>query len=186
MAENIVHKQERDNDRPTIVFVRTLNTKQSPREELRENGKLVRAFHPGEFTEEWHKALVPQGDGACPYIWATPDWVRHQIQSGRKPVRVYGLEYLPDDYPTEWRDQILAAFAEAMPFIQASGAVAALSDENEMLKQRLAKLEELQSKVTEETDVRTTKVRGQGKGDRQNGAEAEAAHGAAGEAADAS
>lgn len=168
MSEEI-SKPIRDNKRPTIVFRRTLNKGISPREERRDaSGKIQTVGHPGEFTEEWHKALTSHRPTRDPYVWATREWVMIQIVKGAIPISVYGMDALPANYPKEWREQIEEAIAVARPYIGVAKQQSAALAELEALKLRNAELERLANESKGETKNEQTERTKSGKSDRQS------------------
>lgn len=100
----------KDQDRPYIEFKRIRNIGVSPRSEKKDStGKLIRAEHPGEFTEIWRKSLVDRKPPHAPYTWATKDWVSWRVGEACVPVGIGNFDKLPADYPREWLSQLLDA-----------------------------------------------------------------------------
>jgi hypothetical protein len=172
------------NDRPYIEFERIVNkglTARKPR--VDKEGKEVRAGHPGEFKEVWHKSLVSHRAPFAPYTFVTSDWVIVQVKKGRIPVGFGNIEKLPANYPAEWRAQLLDAMSAISNTVQANRAAAA---EKERLEKEVAELRaQLAAKVdsevkTNEQDPKPAKPRS---GVRSDSKEGEGTSGEAGQAA---
>lgn len=129
------------NDRPYITFRRTLNkgvTKREPT--LDKDGKVVRAGHPGEFEEDWVKALVSHKGNNDPYSWVSAAWVMSKLKSGCVPIGCGNLDKLPANYPKEWKAKLVDAISSIEGMVNANNQMlemkAKLEAENADLKKQ--------------------------------------------------
>ena len=130
------------NDRPYIEFKRTLNKGITARAaRVDKDGKETRAGHPGEFKENWIKALVSHKGKNDPYSWVSSEWVMSKVKSGCLPVGYGNLDKLPADYPKEWLAKINDAIDSVRGMVNANREMDAIKTKLE------AEVLELQKQV---------------------------------------
>lgn len=164
--------------RPMLVLQRVRNKNVRPLAESKdEKGNIKIPEHSGERSEIWEKALVSHRPPFDPYTWVTKEWVMSLLQRGMLPLEIKNMEFLPSDYPKEWRNKLLEALSVVASSTAANAKSVELAAENEELKKRLEALQ-AESKDVEPKSKRSAK------GSRSDAKEPEGTLGETGEASD--
>lgn len=128
--------------RPYIIFKRIKNRGLSARPERivksgKNKGEIMPPF-PGEQAEDWHCCLVDHRAPNAPYTWATKEWLQDKTSATCFPIGHGNFDKIPQNYPSEWRAQLLALY-DAVKGVAESNA--RVIEQEKMLAAKEAELE---------------------------------------------